>query len=172
MRRAILQLGDPRLWESSVAVADPRAAAGLIRDLSDTLAEFRAQAGFGRGIAAPQIGAMQRVIFLRMPDGFTGALCNPRLTWASPERFERWDDCFSFPDLMVWVSRARAVRVDYQDEEGRPQQLAAAGDLAELLQHEIDHLDGVLAVDRAASPRALATRSEWQRACLAARTTG
>ena len=165
-RKEILQLGNPTLWQQSLPVDD--AASGdvqsLIRDLSDTLAGFREATGFGRGIAAPQIGALKRVIFVRMqPTGFAGPLVNPRIAWASDDRMELWDDCFSFPDLMVRVSRAAAVRVEYQDERGAKQAISAEGDLSELLQHEIDHLDGVLAVQRAVSPQAFATRAEWER---------
>ena len=162
----ILQLGNPLLWQPSVQVDDIASsdAQTLIRDLSDTLAGFRERTGFGRGIAAPQVGALRRIIFIRMqPVGFTSALVNPSIVWSSPERMELWDDCFSFPDLMVRVSRAVRVRVAYQDERGARQTVEAEGDLSELLQHEIDHLDGVLAVDRAVAPNALMTRAEWQR---------
>jgi peptide deformylase len=164
--REILQLGNPLLWQVSAEVSDVTAGRtqSIIRDLSDTLAAFRGRTGFGRGIAAPQIGHGQRIVFIRMqPAGFAGALVNPRIVWRSPERMELWDDCFSFPDLMVRVSRATRIRVDYQDEGGAPQNIEAEGDLSELLQHEIDHLDGILAVDRAAAPHALMTRAEWER---------
>jgi peptide deformylase len=164
--REILQLGNPTLWESSRSVKDitSTATTGLIRDLSDTLAGFRETTGYGRGIAAPQIGVPSRMIFIRMhPEGFCGPLINPEIVWASPAQMELWDDCFSFPDLMVRVRRAVAVRVDYLDERGLGQTIEAEGDLSELLQHEIDHLDGVLAVSRAISPQAFATRAEWLR---------
>jgi peptide deformylase len=104
------------------------------------------------------------VIFIRMqPSGFCAPLINPEIVWSSQNRFELWDDCFSFPDLMVRVSRATRVRVDYQDTDGLNQTLEAEGALSELLQHEIDHLDGVLAVQRAISCQAFATRAEWER---------
>jgi peptide deformylase len=63
---------------------------------------------------------------------------------------------------MVRVSRAAQIRVDYQDERGLKQTIEAKGDFSELLQHEIDHLDGILAVQRAISPQAFATRAEWE----------
>jgi peptide deformylase len=163
--REILQLGNPLLWQASAPVEATMIpeARPLMDDLAATLAGFRERSGFGRGIAAPQIGALQRVIFIRVPDGFTGALVNPEVVWASPQRMELWDDCFSFPDLMVRVSRAARIRVDYHDEWGAPQVLKAEGALSELLQHEIDHLDGLLAIDRAISPHAMMTRAEWER---------
>jgi peptide deformylase len=164
--KEILQLGNPLLWQSSARIEDPASShtAALARDLADTLAAFRDANGFGRAIAAPQIGALERAIFVRMqPTGFCGPLFNPEVVFASPERMELWDDCFSFPNLMVRVSRALRIRVGYQDERGNARMLEAEGGLSELLQHEIDHLDGVLAVDRAVSPRAFATRVEVER---------
>jgi peptide deformylase len=163
--KEILQLGNPTLFQKSMEVTDIRStdSRNLIRDLSDTLAEFRSSTGYGRGIAAPQLGVLKRVIFIRMqPEGFCGPLVNPEITWSSEERFELWDDCFSFPDLMVRVSRSLRIRVAYQDEIGSSQIIEAQGDFSELLQHEIDHLDGILAVQRAVSPNAFATRAEWE----------
>ncbi|HXG94851.1 MAG TPA: peptide deformylase [Blastocatellia bacterium] len=164
--REILQLGNPTLWKKSARVEDISSAATqtIIRDLSDTLAAFREANGFGRGIAAPQIGVLKRIIFIRMqPVGFCSPLINPEIVWASDEKFQLWDDCFSFPNLMVRVERARQIRVEYQDERGLKQTVEAEGNLSELLQHEIDHLDGILAVQRAVSPQAFAMRSEWLR---------
>ena len=68
-----------------------------------------------------------------------------------------------FPNLMVRVSRAVEIEVEYLDSDGIKQKLKAGGDLSELLQHEIDHLDGMLAIQRAVSSTAFATRAEWQR---------
>lgn len=164
--REILQLGNPLLLKKSLQVDDCTSSevSSLIRDMSDTLAAFREAHGYGRGIAAVQIGVLQRVIFIRMqPAGFCSALINPEITWASAARMELWDDCFSFPDLMVKVERARQIKVAYFDSSGQPQTLEADGPLSELLQHEIDHLDGILAIERAIAPTAFATRREWER---------
>jgi peptide deformylase len=164
--KEILQLGNPILWQKSGEVGDARASEtqDIIRDLSDTLAAFRDKTGYGRGISAPQIGMLRRIIFIRMqPSGYCGAIINPTIVWASKSRFELWDDCFSFPDLLVRVSRAVEIRVEYMDDRGAWQTLEAQRALSELLQHEIDHLDGILAVQRAVSPRAFATRAEWNR---------
>jgi peptide deformylase len=161
--KPILQLGDPGLWQRCEPVADPRDVPTTVQDLSDTLAAFRSERGFGRAIAAPQIGVLRRVILVRMPGGFSAALVNPEYASVSPERIELWDDCFSFPDLMVRVSRAAECRVAYTDERGAAHSVDARGDLSELLQHEMDHLDGILAVSRAISSHAFCTRSEWQR---------
>lgn len=165
-KQAILQLGNPLLIESSAPIeaVHSRETQSLIDDLRDTLAGFRESTGYGRGIAAPQIGILKRAIFIRMhPTGFCSALINPEIVWASEAKMELWDDCFSFPDLMVRVERHIQVRVNYTDGQGVKQTLEAEGDLSELLQHEIDHLDGILAVQRAIHPTAFSTRAEWER---------
>jgi peptide deformylase len=77
-------------------------------------------------------------------------LVDPHITWRSEETFTMWDDCMCFPDLLVRLRRHRAVSLEYVDERGEPvtwERLELPE--AELLQHELDHLDGVLAVDRA-----------------------
>lgn len=160
--RRILQLGDPALRAVSTPVTDWAAAAAVLDDLSDTLAAFRREHGFGRGISAIQIGAPLRIIFLRV-EGIVYELVNPGYTWQSEETFELWDDCFSFPNLMVRLRRHKAVNVRHQDRAGAWHEFRAEGDLSELIQHEMDHLDGILAVDRAGSPRDFATREEWLR---------
>ena len=97
------------------------------------------------------------------PSGFCGALINPKIVRASEEQIELWDDCFSFPDLLVKVRRARQIEVAYLDQRNQHQNINADGDFSELLQHEIDHLDGILSVQRAISPTSFCTRQEWER---------
>ncbi len=159
--RRILQLGDPLLRSVSLPVA-PRTAGEVLRDLEDTLAEFRRTHGFGRAISAIQIGAAARVIFMHV-DGVRYELINPEFTWRSPDFFELWDDCFSFPDLMVRLQRHTGVWLTHENRDGSTAIIEAAGALAELIQHEMDHLDGVLAVDRALDRNSLCTREEWFR---------
>ncbi len=165
-RRDILQLGHPLLWEKSAEVTDVLGdtTKALVADLDDTLMAFHRDNGFGRGIAAPQIGVLKRVIFIRMlDDNLSGPLINPLIVSIDDQRKELWDACFSLPNLMVRVSRSVRIKVAYVDQRGQEQELEAEDDLAELLQHEIDHLDGILAVQRAISMKAFATREEWQR---------
>ncbi len=164
--REILQLGNPVLFQRSGRVEDFRAPAtrALVDDLADTLDAFRTARGFGRGIAAPQIGVLAKAVFIRIPPpGFAGPMFNPWIETRGSERFELWDDCLSFPDLMVRVRRVRKIRVLYQDDQGSERSIDADGDFSELLQHELDHLDGVLAVGRAVSPTTFCTREEWRR---------
>lgn len=164
--RKILHLGDPLLWEISLPVDNPGAddTQAIIGDLHDTLNDFRSAHGFGRGIAAPQIGILKRIIYVRMPSGeFKGALINPQMTWADERRTEHWDACFSLPNLMVRVSRSANIIVTYTDEQGIRKEITASTELSELLQHEIDHLDGILAIERAISPKAFATYEKWKK---------
>lgn len=155
MVRPLLRLGNPKLWEPSRPV-EPPDAGRVVADLRDTLADVRFRYGFGRGIAAPQIGEPVRVVW-----ALREALVNPRIVAASPEMLEIWDDCFCFPELAVRVRRHAWVRVRYQDLDGVEREWHAEdARVSELLQHELDHLDGTLAVDRAASIRDVASRAE------------
>ena len=157
--RRIIQLGDPLLREVSRPVATPAAAAATLTDLRDTLHEFQRTHGFGRGIAAVQIGIPERVIYIEI-HGQSYPLVNPEWISLSDEKFQLWDDCFSFPNLMVWLERSRQCVLRYQNEDGSWRTILAEDDFAELLQHEMDHLDGVLAVDRAMDRNSLAMRDE------------
>lgn len=160
--RRILELGDDTLRRVSAPAADPQQARRVMQDLEDTLADFRRRHGFGRGISAIQIGEPLRLIFL-LVEGRRYELVNPVFVEKSAELFEMWDDCFSFPDLMVRLRRHVRVVIEHEDLEGARHRLEAEHALAELIQHEMDHLDGVLAVDHARSSRDLMTRSEWLR---------
>ncbi|MCC6858712.1 MAG: peptide deformylase [Bryobacterales bacterium] len=160
--RRIRQLGDPVLRRVSTPVASPDEARPVLRDLRATLARFRREHGFGRGISAVQIGEPKRIIYIEF-EGTAYCLLNPELETASDRAFRLWDDCFSFPTLMVYVERAWSVVVRYLDHEGTPRRLEAEGPLSELLQHELDHLDGVLAIDRAIGRDSFATREEYLR---------
>jgi peptide deformylase len=133
-----------------------------LRDLHATLRAFRLAHGFGRGISAIQIGLPLRVIFLEIA-GQTYQLVNPEFLWRSPDTFTLWDDCFSFPHLMVRLARHQSLRLRYLTPAGLPRELDASGPLAELIQHEMDHLDGILAIDRALPGDSLCTREEYLR---------
>jgi peptide deformylase len=165
--QTVLQLGDPRLREFAAAAANPRSPeiAALVKDLADTLAHWRATTGYGRGIAAPQIGVAQRVIFLQLPGAEPWPLINPQITERSPEKIVVWDACLSFLSIFMQVQRHREIKVRYQDLQAEWHEIHAGSekDLSELLQHEIDHLDGILAVDRIIDMRTLCTRQEFEK---------
>ncbi len=160
---AILQLGNPVLRDicRPVHTFDAERLGGIVQDLRETLEDVRRRYGFGRGIAAPQIGVSERLIFIDA--GTPLPLVNPAIVRRSRKTMTLWDDCFSFPDLMVKVKRNLSIQVRYQDLRGRRHILEAEGGLSELLQHEIDHLNGVLAIDRAIDSRHIVYRREMEK---------
>ena len=165
MIKPILQLGNPVLRKESLPVQDfNRDLKCLADDLADTLSDAKKKYGYGRGIAAPQVGELRRIVFIDTPD-FRSALVNPTITGLSPATFEVWDSCFSFDvNFFVLVDRLWNTKIDYSDLKGNRQALEAKGDLSELLQHEIDHLHGILATDRMKNKKAVMMRSEWEKA--------
>lgn len=159
----IRMLGDPILRARCEPIARPGSAAVrvILDDLRETLRDFQSRFGYGRAISAPQIGAPVRVIMVEMEKPW--ALINPEIVDVGNEDFTVWDDCFSFPNLLVRVSRAYRINVRYQDVKGEWHTVELEGDRAELLQHEIDHVDGVLAVDRPHGLDPFCLREEWNR---------
>jgi peptide deformylase len=161
--REILLLGNPMLRQQCTPVKrtpidDTRS---IIEDLRDTLAQFRLQHGYGRGIAAPQIGSTQKIVYIDCE--YTGPLINPKIVKRSRKKFHLWDDCFSFPDILAHVQRNYSIEVEFLDERGKRKRLRARGALSELLQHEIDHLNGILAIDRAIDSKHIVLRSEQEK---------
>jgi peptide deformylase len=121
----------------------------------------------GVGLAGPQVFADLRVFLARvLPPGPEGepvpadVFINPRLTAISDEQVSRWEGCLSFSELLVLVPRAKQVRVEYLDGSGQPRELELADFPARVVQHEYDHLDGILTLDRAASTRHIIKASE------------
>lgn len=136
-----------------------------MRDLADTLAHWRAETGYGRGIAAPQLGMLQRVIFLKLPGGQPWPLINPEIVERSAEKIVVWDACLSFLSIFMQVERHREIKVRYQNPAGETLTIEAGEErnLSELLQHEIDHLDGILAIDRVIDLKTICTREEFEK---------
>jgi peptide deformylase len=103
----------------------------------------------GVGLAAPQLGISQRLLVYRVgPDAPLVTLANPEIEWASDDREGSDEGCLSIPGVMVDVERPIHVRVRAQDEQGEPRSVEASGLEARVIQHEMDHLDGVLILDR------------------------
>src|SRR5579863_481531 len=165
--RTVLQLGNPKLREVALPVSDPasKKIVELIADLADTLAFWRTTTGYGRAIAAPQIGVNARVIFLQLPGAEPWPLINPVITGRSDEKVIVWDACLSFLSIFMQVERHREVQIRYEDMHGKFCELCAGDDrnLSELLQHEIDHLDGILAIDRVTDVKTICTREEFEK---------
>ena len=146
---AILLLGDPRLRQvcEPVVPAEIAALQPWFDRMNQLILLFRKTYGRGRAIAAPQVGLLKRVVCLYIDE--PQVLINPTFTQRSEEMFELWDDCMSFQNLLVRLKRHHSVQLHFLDQYGQSQTWNLEGDLSELLQHELDHLDGILALDYA-----------------------
>jgi peptide deformylase len=105
------------------------------------------------------------VIFLQVPEAEPWPLVNPEITWRSAEKIVVWDGCLSFLSIFMQVERHREIVVRYQDLQGEWKEVRAGEerDLSELLQHEIDHLEGILTIDRITDMRTMCTREEFEK---------
>lgn len=148
--RPVLKMGDPRLWQQAqpVEVFDTTALHVLIADMEETMRHLD-----GAGLAAPQIGVGLRVVIFgfednpRYPDAESipyTVLINPELTALSNEIEEGWEGCLSVPGLRGWVPRWRQLRYTGFDQYGKPIDRSVEGFHARVVQHECDHLDGIL----------------------------
>jgi peptide deformylase len=150
MIRPVLRMGDPRLWQKSLPVENfgtPQLSQ-LLADMRDTMAHLN-----GAGLAAPQIAVPLRVVIFGVtanprypgidpvPDT---VLINPELTPLSPEQEEGWEGCLSVPGMRGVVPRFLKLRYAGFDEQGRKFEREVEGFHARVVQHEVDHLDGVL----------------------------
>jgi peptide deformylase len=150
MIREVLRMGDPRLWQVSrpIEAFGTVELADLLTDMRDTMAHLN-----GAGLAAPQIGVPLRVVIFgvksnpRYPgidDVPDTVLINPVLTPLADEIEEGWEGCLSVPGMRGWVPRWRRLRYKGVDEHGQPFEREVEGFHARVVQHEVDHLDGVL----------------------------
>jgi len=145
----IRKIGDPVLYR--VAEAVEREEIPSLQPVFDRMhvliLEFRKVWGAGRAMAAPQVGVSKRFICLNIDRPLV--LINPEIADASPEMMELWDDCMSFPHLLVKLRRHRTCHIRFRDPGWNQHEWKLENDLSELLQHETDHLDGILATMRA-----------------------
>ena len=148
--REILLLGNEKLYKvcKNISKDEIDKLNQIVKDLHDTMMNFREKYGFGRAIAAPQIDEMYRIIYMSFNKSSI-AFINPIIEFFDDEKFEIWDDCMSYPGLEVKLIRYKKCRVYYKDLDWKDCVIEFEGDLAELIQHEYDHLDGVLAVQKA-----------------------
>jgi peptide deformylase len=150
MIREVLRMGNPRLWQVSVPVqkfGTPQLAE-LLQDLRDTMAHLN-----GAGLAAPQIGVPLRVVIFgvqsnpRYPDVEEvpdTVLINPVISPLADEMEEGWEGCLSVPGMRGWVPRYKRLKYSGYDENGKRFVREVSGFHARVVQHECDHLDGVL----------------------------
>ena len=165
----VIHAPDPRLQVVSEAVG--RVDDGVRRLMDDLLETMYAEKGLG--LSAIQVGVPRRIVVVDVAqrDGTSEPmkLVNPAITAASQERVEFDEGCLSFPDLYAMVERPVSVDIAYLDENGASRELHAEGLLARCLQHEIDHLDGILFVEHlSALRRRLILRKmiKWKKARL------
>ena len=149
MKREILLLGNEELYQISEPVKpdETETLKSVVQDLHDTLMDFREKYHAGRAIAAPQIGVKKRLLYMFIDKPVV--FINPVLEFPDNEMMEVLDDCMSFPNLLVKVMRHKRCRIKYLDMNWKEQVMSLERDLSELLQHEYDHLDGILATMRA-----------------------
>lgn len=154
--KSIVRVGDPVLRRVAAAVEDPTDPA--IRELIADMTESLAEAG-GIGLAAPQIGVLQRVLIFKVPEARASdhpedgacpltALVNPVLEPLGDEMASGWEGCLSIPGMRGEVPRHLRIRVTATTPEGDSFEAVVAGTRARVLQHEVDHLDGILYLDR------------------------
>jgi peptide deformylase len=157
----LLLLGDPRLYETCEPVlkSDLPLVAGWVADMDNVMKEIRLKYNFGRAIAAPQLGIMKRLIYMNIDRPVV--FINPELSELSDALFELWDDCMSVPNLLVKVKRHRSLTINYLDEHWQPQSWKMEDALSELLQHEYDHLNGILCTMRAVDEKSFRWRGNY-----------
>jgi len=149
----IITAPDPRLKQKAEPIAKVDDAARKLLD--DLLATMYAAPGIG--LAAPQVGVLKRAIVVDVAEKDEAKralkLINPELVWVSDDDFKYEEGCLSLPDHYAEVERPRAIRVKHLNEQGEEAELEAEGLLATCIQHEMDHLDGILFVDRISAIR-------------------
>lgn len=162
----IAQLGQPvlraRAKEVPLQEIGSEAFQKFLADMHATLAESG-----GVGLAAPQVFDSRRVFLAAvLPPAEHGspagveAFVNPRFVEMSDERVNGWEGCLSFSELVVKVPRSKQVVLDYLDGKGQAKRIELSGWLARIVQHEFDHLEGILTIDRAATTHDIVKASE------------
>jgi peptide deformylase len=169
--RAVTTVGDPVLRRSAPEMSRDELRTPRVQALIDDLVETRRAAG-GAGLAATQIGALKRIAVVEVDEHTRypykplvplTVLVNPTIEPLSDERLLINEGCLSVPDLRGDVPRFLGVRVRYLDREGEAQELTARGLTAGTFQHEADHLDGILFLDRVVDPASFSTWEQFER---------
>jgi len=155
----IRQLGDPVLRTRAIEVTH---FDDQLRQQVDWMREVM-DGALGVGLAATQVGILSRVLVYRVEsESPTAAIVNPRIEWRSDETESSEEGCLSIPGIRVDVERPLHVRVRAVDEHGAPRTIEASGLEARVLQHEIDHLDGVLMLDRTSRAERREAMRAWR----------
>jgi peptide deformylase len=159
----LLLLGNPTLRKKSKEVNNFSKISEIFVNLKDTLTDLQSKFGMGRGLAAPQIGYKKQVIYIQTQDR-NSYFVNPRIVDHSSEMFDVWDSCFSMKaKFFVKIPRYKSITVEYYDKNKIKHVEKFEDSLSELLQHEIDHLEGVLCVDYLNDPKDIVMYEEWNK---------
>ena len=169
----ITTVGDPVLRERAQEVSPEELRSADLQRLIDELIETRREAG-GAGLAAPQVGVAKRIAVVEVDEATARrypykppvpltVIVNPQIEPRSQERLLINEGCLSVPGLRGDVERFTRIRVDYFDRNGEGRSVEADGLTAGTFQHEVDHLDGVLFLDRVTDPTTFATWEQFQR---------
>jgi peptide deformylase len=167
-RREIVRLGHPVLRQRAPEVPPERFGTRFLRDLERDLLRTMFEDS-GVGLAAPQIAAGVRAFAYYVPGDDDEdevpprVIFNPVLTFEGEPTEMGWEGCLSIPGLRGKVPRYRKVTVEAQDVDGQPVRIDAEGFHARVIQHEHDHLDGIMFVDRMPSMDSLSFEEEWDR---------
>jgi peptide deformylase len=167
--RDIIRMGHPTLAQVAKKVSVPSQQAA---DIIDSLKQTLIANGGGLGLAAPQINVSKRILIYTIPnerndedvDIHLTALINPEIIARKGAITHQWEGCFSLPGLMGLVPRFHEINYQFQTIEGEIMTKSATGFHARVLQHEIDHLDGILYIERMDDMRQLGYVEEVQQA--------
>ena len=167
----ILKLGNPNLRKEALEYPPDwlgsHSFEKLLLDMRETL-----RASGGIGLAAPQINILYRVVVIDIvnPNTRYGTIelspfevyINPKIYILEKETEGFWEGCLSMPGMMGYVERPKKIRIDYLNRKGEPKSKVAQGFLSTVFQHEFDHLDGILYVDRISDPKLFSFEDEYK----------
>ena len=167
----ITKIGNPILRETAIEVSATELASGSMQQFIDNLIETKRHAN-GAGIAAPQVGVNKRIFIVEVdnnprypykPDVPLTVVVNPKITFLTDERFQNYEGCLSIPDLRGILDRCPEIRVECLDRQGESQDFVVKGVTAGTFQHEDDHLNGILFLDRVTDKDSFSTWSEFEK---------
>ena len=167
----VIRLGHPVLRATAEPVPEEWFASSRLKELGEDLIHTMLEED-GVGLAAPQVAEPLRLFAYWLPASEAGdglaptVLVNPEVRATGEELIEGWEGCLSIPGLRGLVPRHERIKIKARTVEGEPVSLTANGFQARVIQHEVDHLDGIVFLDRMTSPRSLAFEPEWERYVL------
>ncbi|MFP5385856.1 MAG: peptide deformylase [Bacteriovoracia bacterium] len=170
MVRPICRMGNPILRKKAEIIPKDFLLSDEFGQLMSHMLDSMKHYG-GIGIAAPQIGVDRQVAIIELM-GFNRygeevnlpltVFINPKISYLTEERQGFWEGCLSVPGLRGFVERPKKVKVEYLDKEGKEQVIVAEGFLATVLQHELDHLEGILYIDRIKDSKLISYQEEFE----------